>query len=152
MPGGGSSLISIDITEADPHWARISELAMQYKAANIKETFFSEEEIRNATWLRIMALEYGAPQPALTWPIKQFSYENVCPKCAVHQQTKSMRLKKEPKLRGKSFMSLMNAGEIFATKEAISGLDSIQARGYEVWDALLHKTNQPSEIVQQIYV
>ena len=63
-----------------------------------------------------------------------------------------MRLAKEPNLGRKSFMSTIWAAEIFCTSEVILGLESIQAKGYEVWDALIHKTGKPSERVRQLYV
>jgi hypothetical protein len=63
-----------------------------------------------------------------------------------------MRLAKEPSLGRKSFMSTIWAAEIFCTPEVILGLENIQARGYEVWHALIHKTGNPSERVRQLYV
>ena len=34
----------------------------------------------------------------------------------------------------------------------VPGLESIQARGYEVWHDLIHKTGKPSERVNQLFV
>ena len=63
-----------------------------------------------------------------------------------------MRLAKEPSLGRKSFISTIWAAEIFCTPEVILGLESIQTKGCEVYDALIHKTGQPSERVRQLYV
>lgn len=49
-------------------------------------------------------------------------------------------------------MSMIWAAEVFCTLEVILGLKSIQSKGYEVWDVLIHKTGQPSEKVYQLYV
>lgn len=153
LPGGNSQLITFVIVESDPHWAIISELVETKGAVNMVETTFTEEEIRNASWLRLIStFEQGYPQPKPHWPIKQLSYEIICPKCATYRQTHPMRLAKEPSLGRKSFMSAIWAAEIFCAPEVILGLESIQAKGYEVWDALIHKTGQPSERVRQLYV
>jgi rubredoxin len=153
LPGGGGMMVFIDIMESDPHWTIISELVATRGAVNMVETIFTNEEIRNAEWLRLIStFEQGYPQPKPHWPIKQLSYDIVCPKCAIYKQTHPMRLAKEPHLGRKSFMSLIWAAEIFCTPEVILGLESIQARGYEVWPALIHKTGKPSERVRQLYV
>ena len=159
LPGNGGNLITILILESDPQWNSVVNLVKTqkqfdvYGEGDLFETVFSEDEIKNASWLRLIStFEQGYPQPKPHWPIKQLSYEIICPKCAIHKQTNPMRLAKEPNLGRKSFMSLIWAGEIFCTPEVILGLESIQARGYEVWDALIHKIEKPSERVRQLYV
>jgi hypothetical protein len=159
LPGGSSKLVTFVIAESDPRWETVAKLIKSYKdyeiygPGDLFETVFSEDEIRNASWLRLKStFEQGYPQPKPHWPIKQLSYDIICPKCAIYRQTHPMRLAKEPNLGRKSFMSLIWAAEIFCTPEVILGLESIQARGYEVWDALIHKTGKPSERVRQLYV
>jgi len=153
LPGGLSSLITFDITESDSRWETISKLIAEKGASDISETYFSDDEIRSAEWLRLVtAFEQGYPQPKLEWPLKQQSYEIRCPQCAIYRQSGPMRLAKEPHLGRKSFMSLIWCGEIFCKPEVIFELTGIHAQGYEVWDALIHKTGKPSEIVRQLYV
>jgi hypothetical protein len=153
LPGGASSLIVFDITESDSRWGVVSELIATKGASDIAETFFTKEEILEAEWLRLKStFEQGYPQPKLHWPIKQLSYELTCPKCAIYKQTNPMRLAKEPSMGRKSFMSLIWADEIFCTPEVIRGLEEIKAKGYEAWDAVIHKTDRPSERVRQLYV
>lgn len=153
LPGGSSQLITFVIAESNPHWAVVSELVETKGAVNLVETTFTEEEIRNAEWLRLKStFEQGYPQPKLHWPIKQLSYDIICPKCAIYRQIHPMRLAKEPSLGKKSFMSTIWAAEIFCSPEVILGLESIQARGYEGWDVLIHKTGKPSERVKQFFV
>lgn len=152
-PGGKSKLITIVIYESDPYWAEISKLIALEGAVNRIETLFTEEEIRNAEWVRLRStFEQGYPQPKMNWPIKQLSYELFCQKCALHKQTHPMRLAKEPSLRRKSFFSTIWTAEVFCTQEVIQALEKIQAKGYEVWDVLIHKTSKPSDVVRQIYV
>jgi len=153
LPGGGGKFVTFVISESDPHWVRVAELVATRRAVNLVETIFTAEEIRNAEWSRLVStFEQGYPQPKLHWPLKQLSYDIICPKCAIYRQTHPMRLAKEPNLGRKSFMSLIWAGEIFCTPEVILGLENIQARGYEVWDALIHKIGKPSERVRQLYL
>jgi hypothetical protein len=159
LPGNGGNFITILILESDPRWNSVVELVKTQKSfevygeGDLFETIFSEYEIRKAAWLRfISTFEQGYPQPKPHWPIKQLSYEIICPKCAIYKQTKPMRLAKEPNLGKKSFMSLIWAGEIFCTPEVILKLEEIQSKGYEVWDATIHKTGNPSEKVRQLYI
>jgi hypothetical protein len=159
LPGGASKLITFVIAESDPRWEMVAKLVKSHKEfeiygpGDLLETVFSDEEIKGAEWLWLKStFEQGYPQPKPHWPIKQLSYEIICPKCAIYKQTNSMRLAKEPSLGRKSFMSLIWAGEIFCTPEVILGLEKIQAKGYEVWDAVIHKTARPSERVRQLYV
>jgi len=153
LPGGISSLIVFEIYESDPNWEIVSRFIKSTNASDMHETIFSTEEIRNAEWLRLIpTFEQGYPQPKLHWPIKQLSYEIICPKCCIYQQTNSMRMAKEPSLRTKSFMTFIWTRDAFCTPEVIQGLEKIQAKGYEVWDAVIHKTGKPSERVHQLYI
>jgi len=153
LPGGNSQLITFIIAESDPQWEIVSELVETKGAGDLVETTFTYEEIRNAEWLRLKStFEQGYPQPKLHWPIKQLSYDIICPKCAIYKQIHPMRLAKEPSLGRKSFMSTIWAAEIFYTPEVVLGLNSIHANGFENWDVLIHKTGKPSERVRQLYV
>lgn len=153
LPGGGGLLVLIDIKESDSNWPVISNLISTANAADMKETYFNEEEIRNAEWLRLIpTFERGYPQPKSHWPLKQQSYEIICPQCAIYKQIAPMRLAKEPFLGKKSFMSLIWASEIFCVPEVFQNLKTIQAHGYQVWEALIHKSGIPSERVQQLYI
>ena len=63
-----------------------------------------------------------------------------------------MRFYKEPGLGINSFMALIGVGEIFATPEVFSGFEEIEVKDYEIWNVIIHKTNQSSEIVSQLYI
>ncbi|MFZ5910236.1 MAG: hypothetical protein ACOYYU_09500 [Chloroflexota bacterium] len=153
LPGGKSKLIFFDIAESDPYWTEISKLIATYGASDIADTFFEDKEVRNAEWLRLVpTFEQGYPQPKLHWPLKQLSFEIICSSCALRQQISNMRIIKEPNLGKKSFMSLIWCGEIFCTSEVFESLGAIGAKGYEAWDVLLHKSEQPSSKVKQLYV
>jgi hypothetical protein len=153
LPGKGGTMVYIDIKESDLHWEIVNEFVRTIGASDIKDTFFSDKEIRAAEWLRLIStFEQGYPQPKGNWPLKQSSFEIICPKCAIYKQVHPMRLSKEPHLGKKTFMSLIWATEIFCKPEVIQGLREANAKGYEDWDVLIHKTDRPSEIVRQLYI
>lgn len=159
LPGRGGQLVTFDISESDPLWETVFSLLKKYegfdiyRGGDIFETFFSEEEIRKAEWLRLVStFEQGYPQPKGNWPFKQLSLTNVCSSCAIYEQNNPMRFYKEPSLGKKSFMSLVGVGEIFAIPEVFSAFEEIGAKGFEAWETIIHKTKQPSERVRQLYV
>lgn len=159
LPGGGGRLISFDISESDPIWDTVFFYLKKYlgfdlyRGGDIVETYFSDDEIRNAEWLRVVpTFEQGYPQPKGNWPIKQLSLINICSSCGIYEQNNSLRLYKEPRLGSKSFMALIGLGELFGTPEVFSELKKFEARGCEAWDAIIHGTKQPSERVRQLYI
>lgn len=159
LPGGGNSLVTFDISEDDSHWDMVFQLLKAhlgfdiYHGGDQYETFFSEKEIRESEWLRIIPIfVQGYPQPEANWPFRQVSLENVCPECGIFKQNNYMRLKKEPDLGKNSFMSFITQYAIFAIPKVFLGLEAIKAQGYDAWKVLIHRTQQPSAKVQQIYV
>ncbi|HAL16000.1 MAG TPA: hypothetical protein DCP32_04370 [Anaerolineaceae bacterium] len=152
-PSGGSQLVTFVIEETNDRWPVISRLVSIRGAVDLAETFFSDEEIRTAEWLRLIStFEQGYPQPKMDWPLKQSSRELLCAKCVTYKQIAPMRVAKEPHMGKKSFMSLIWENEIFCTPEVFRGLEEIQAKGYEEWDVLIHKTGQISEKVRQLFI
>lgn len=153
LPGGDSQLLTFTMVESDKYWPEISKLISEKGAVNIVETIFTDEEVRNSEWLRLVStFEQGYPQPKDNWPYKQSSRELLCTKCAIYRQTGSMRFAKEPYLGKKSFMTLIWENETFCVPEVVQGLEQIQAKGYEQWNAVIHKTGQVVERVKQLYI
>ncbi|MHB0968002.1 MAG: hypothetical protein ACYC36_16300 [Bellilinea sp.] len=152
-PSGGSKLVTFVIEETNDRWPVISKLVSTRGAVDLIETFFSDEEIRTAEWLRLIStFEQGYPQPKMDWPFKQSNHELLCAKCAIYKQIAPMRVVKEPHMGKKSFMSLIWTNEILCTPEVFQGLEEIQAKGYEEWDVLINKTGQISEKVRQLFI
>jgi len=158
-PGSDAKLLSFDISEDDSHWETVFFYLKKYqgfdiyRGGDIFETYFSEDEIRKAEWSRLIStFEQGYPQPKGNWPFKQHSLTDVCQSCATYIQNNPMRLYKEPALGKNAFVSLIGLGELFTIPEVFSAFEEIGAKGYEAWDAIIHKTKQPSEKVRQLYV
>ena len=56
LPGDGGSLVFLDISETNSNWPAVSRLISSLGAADLQETFSSEEEIRSAAWLRMICV------------------------------------------------------------------------------------------------
>ena len=149
LPSGGY-LIHIDISESDVRWSQIATLAQQKGAVNIYNTKFTAEEILNAEWIRIIPMfEQGYPQPEEGW--EQITYESECSKCgAGYRQKAPFRLAKEPRLGKQNFLCLYWTYTTFCTPKVLEVLQTLKIRGYEVWEAIIHRTNQPSKVVSQL--
>jgi hypothetical protein len=153
LPSHPNGFMYFDIKESDAHWSKVAGLISEFGASDVCDTFFDDDEIRKAEWVRLIsAFEQGYPQPKSNWPLKQLSYENICQKCGIYDQIASLRLQKEPHLGKKSFMSLIAVGEILCTSEVISALRDIHANGFDAWNVKIHKTDVNSTVVQQLYI
>jgi len=152
LPGTGY-LIHIDINESDPRWPQMAALVRQRNAPDICNTTFSPSEILSAQWTRLVPVfEQGYPQPEETWVRDPINYEERCPKCGIFRQRANFRLKKEPVLGKNAFMSLYWTYALFCTAQVLREFEAQAIRGYEVWDAIIHKANTPSERVSQLFI
>jgi hypothetical protein len=151
LPGGGY-LIHFDIGESDQRWPRVSALVREKNAPDMFNTVFTREEILNADWIRLMPVfEQGYPQPKEGW--EQITYENECSKCgAGYRQKSPFRLEKEPRLGKNNFLCLYWTYTLFCTPKVLEALKTHKISGYEVWEAIIHRTNEPSKIVSQIVI
>lgn len=152
LPGGGY-LIHFTVSESDARWPQIFSLVRQKSALDIFNTKFTADEILKAEWLRLIPVfEQGYPQPERTWVRNPISYQDHCPQCGTFRQTANFRLKKEPNLGKKDFMSLYWTYALFCTHRVLNELETHKIQGYEAWDAIIHKTNTPSERVVQLFI
>jgi hypothetical protein len=152
LPGGFYG-ITFDIAESDHRWEQVAELVKMKGASDIVQTVFSKKELLSAEWVRLIPVfEQGYPQPEETWVTNPINYEEHCPQCGTFRQTGSFRLKKEPNLGKKDFMSLYWTYALFCTPRVLSELEAHEIQGYEVWDAIIHKTGTPSEKVSQLFI
>lgn len=149
LPRGGY-IIHIDITESDPEWPKISKLIEEKDGLDIYDTNFTDSEILDAEWVRLIPVfERGFPQPQNGW--EKINYEEECPTCGVgYRQTAPFRLKGEPRLGKNHFLGLYWTYTLFCVQEVINVLEAHNIQGYEVWPAIIHKTNQASKIVSQL--
>ncbi len=152
LPNNIIGLVYFDITESDPRWIQVKELIETKGASDIYDTIFGKEEILSAEWLRLIpTFEQGYPQPKATWVTNPINYEGKCPQCgAGYRQVAPFRLAKEPRLGKHDFLCLYWTYTVFCTPRVLEALRTHNIQGYEVWEALLHKTGQPSRVVSQL--
>jgi rubredoxin len=148
----GSYLLHIDITETDPRWRQIAALVREKNAPDMYNSVFTDSEITTAEWVRLMPVfERGYPQPEAGMAWAQLAYRNDCPKCgAGFQQKAPFRLKGEPHLGKHDFLCLYWTYTVFCTPKVLEALKRRHIQGYDVWEAIIHRTNQPSQVVSQL--
>jgi len=149
---GEHYVITFEIAETDRRWPQVAELIREKNAPDLYNTAFTPQEIQAAEWVRLMPVfEQGYPQPKETWVENPINYENECPQCGVgYRQKAPFRLAKEPRLGKHDFMCLYWTYTLFCTPKVLETLKAHQIRGYEVWEAIIHRTNQPSKVVSQL--
>jgi hypothetical protein len=155
LPGNGNHyLLNFDISESNPAWPEIAKLVKEKEAFDACETFFTDEEIRQAEWSRLYPIyESGYPQPEKDFGWKKIVYEKVCLECRKgYNQISPFHIKQEPRLGKQNFMTLVVVYSLFATPQVFQSFKQNGIRGYEQWPVILHKTNTNSQVISQIYV
>lgn len=152
LPGHAVGVVTFQIAESDPRWGAIQQMIEYYGAADFTGTSFSTEEIVNSEWNRLVPLhEWGYPQPEKNMQWKQLAYNQMCPACGVgHTQVAPFHLAKEPRLGKYHFFTLLWTYTLFCKREVVDTLIKNDITGYEVWEAVFHKSNQPSTLVAQL--
>lgn len=155
LPGHKIGLIHFDIYESAPQWSEILSLIKEFRAVNISDTFFSEDEILAAPFSRLIPIfEQGYPQPessAMAW--KQWVYEDVCDGCGIFGRQKAeFRVRKEPRPGKKAFITLIGSYALLAIPVVFQTLAELQLRGFDKWSVLIHKTNEIVQSVAQLHI
>ncbi len=144
-------ILTFNIYESDPNWPTVARLMNENNVQSLSTTVFTDDEVVNAEWLRLVTtFEQGYPQPEKAWLKNKPNYANYCRQCGTFQQVESFQLKKEPYLRKNAFFSLLWARTFFARNAVFDALEEYDMKGYERWDAIIRKTQQPSTTVAQL--
>jgi hypothetical protein len=149
---GQAYVLHVDVSESDPVWPEVADLARAKNAADIFDTTFSPDEIVNAEWVRIIpTFEQGYPQPEgspTAW--LHAVYSNVCEECGIaYEQVLPFKLAKEPRLGKNHFVSLFGTYAIFCLFQVMNILAAHGVRGIAFYKPLILSTGRPSEIVSQ---
>ena len=149
----GSYLIDFDISESDPKWPLVAELLRRTDPINFVWTEFTQQEILDAAWLKVVAAHpvgYAYPR-YLGW--KETTFENGCPQCGVGVRQKApFRIRAEPRLGKKAFASLHSDWPLFCTPEVLALFQAQGIQGYETCPVLLQRTGEPSQRMQQLLI
>lgn len=149
--GKEGMLISFDIVESDTRWETIKSHVSTM--ADIVNTIFSTEEILSSEWLRLVPIfETGYPQPETTWVKSRQNYANFCEECGTFSQVKPFKIKREPNLRGRHFMSLYWTYALFGTPPLIFTMSAQGITSFESWDVIIQKADYPSQRIRQIHI
>lgn len=148
----GYYLVSFEIEEADPRWPLVSELIQERNALELCHTVLADAEILAAEWARLVPrFEQGYPQPRAGMAWRQITYEGACSHCGTgYRQIRPFRLDREPTLGRCDVLSLLHTHTVFCTPRVLSALGAHCIQGYEVWPALLHRTNARVQSVSQL--
>ncbi len=153
IPGGKSKLITFEIHETDSNWGKISESIHSTEALDRYETYFTNDEIINADWLRLIpTFEHGYPQPKATWIRDPINYEKICKKCGIHNQISGFRIKEGLDLKAYDFMSLYWSYALFCKQGVFEKLQANNIKGYEQKEVIIHEKNIPSKDIFQLFI
>jgi hypothetical protein len=154
LPNHNGQSISALISETSSIWPLILPFLEKKDVLHSFETTFSEQEILESEWIRIVNVyEQGYPQPEQTWVSNPRNYSDFCMTCGTFKQISPFRIRKEPKLGQNSFMSLIWTGDtLFTTPIVLNVLKEHRIKGFEPWEVIIHKENQPSQMLQQIFI
>jgi rubredoxin len=148
----GYYLIHLDINESHPAWPQIEALIKEKHALDMYDTAFSEAELRAAEWVRFVpGFEQGYPQPKTDMRWEKLTYEYHCPQCGIdYNQKVPFRIAAEPRMGKYDFVSLYWTETAFCTQRVLESLKVNGIKGYEVWPAIIHRTNEPSKVISQL--
>jgi hypothetical protein len=152
LPGGGGELISFDIFESDVNWPIVSELIDTWDAVDIEDTVFTDQEINNAQWLRLIPVhQIGYPQPQKTWQELHPNYQDYCRNCGTYHQRSEFQIRDDSFRDKAAFTSLYWTYTILAIHDVISQFDLLKFTGFESRDVLL-EGGKPSGKIRQLYI
>jgi hypothetical protein len=155
LPFGDSYIIRVRLSESASQWAAFQELyRAKGKDDRAYETYFTDEEILSAEWLRLYnnSPEMGYPQPERRWQAEHFNYTDRCPRCGSFRQVSAFFIKAEPKPGKYDFMSLHWTSALFAVPRVFAALEANHIQGYEQWPIFLYQTKEPATTVAQVYI
>jgi hypothetical protein len=153
LPNKTGQSIRLRIPESNKAWSLILPWVGNTKIRHHVETYFSEREISEAEWLRVKSVyAHGYPQPEDTWVTRPNNLADVCRICGTYRQVSPFRIKEEPNLGKRQFMSLeWTGGILFTLPLVIERLEANEMKGFETWNAILHRTGLPAKTVLQLF-
>lgn len=149
LPLDGGLLTSFDFSETDPRWKELSKILDQIKAVDIIDTFFTEQEIRMAQFVRLIPVaEIGYPQPESTWSRDHQNYIGYCSKCGTYIDKENFRIRKNLTLEKRDFASLYWTYSLLSSKIVCNDFQEAGFKGFNCRDVFIHTTNLPSGIME----
>lgn len=145
-----------DICEDDSLWPNVKEIISSAGILPTTKTVFTKKEIVSAEWVWVFpAWLSGYPMPDLDGSYKEVSFnpEKECPECGIgKEQTASIHLKREPKLRRNDFMGIFWTYDIFARPEVFDIMLQEGIEGVEPMLAIHHTLRTPLKKIKQLRI
>jgi hypothetical protein len=154
-PTHKDDFISFDVSESHPYWKQISKLQKgligRIKYGDIPDTYFSETEIRNAEWSRLMVENVKKyPQPYATWVTNPVNYDDFCRNCGTHVQARPFRIQAETKWGYFHFFTFFWGHAIFARKMVFDAIQRNHLRGVTRMNLLIRRNGEPAKDIFQL--
>ena len=152
LPGNGSQVAIFDINEFDPDWMEIQRLLVNSQVPDLTETYFSNDEIENAKWLRLIPLKIlGYPQPEEHWQKNHPNYKDYCSVCGTYSNCSEFILKKEVYKRKFDFGTLNWTSTLFCSDVVRADLEREEVSGLKFLELASHK-GEETNIINQIQI
>ena len=144
---------TIDISESDPRWEKLSDLMKIDKTFCLSETKFSKEELSSAEWLTVRSKwYYDYPQPETGYKEITYTKENLCScsDCGIALCQKDLfRFKRTPKWGKRNFcMTNWVFDELFVSPKAKEALESGDLQGFSFLNV---RNKSGKEILNDVY-
>ncbi|MBE6678137.1 MAG: hypothetical protein E7597_05020 [Ruminococcaceae bacterium] len=145
----------IEMSESDPHWPVVRDIAKAYGLIFQSEIMYSKQELRDAEWLHMRSKwKFGYPQPENTFVTASTTYSGECSECgSCKTQVEPFRIKKAPKWGKRGFAELYWVNdEIFVSELAKEMLLKERITGITFLNVLDKKGNAVLEDIYQLVV
>jgi hypothetical protein len=117
----------------------------------MEDTYFSEDEILNSEWSRIIVENVKKyPQPEATWVTNPINYDEFCRNCGTHVQARPFRIQAETKWGFFHFFTFFWGHAIFAQKKVFDTIRRNKLRGVIRMDMLINRTGAPTVDIFQL--
>jgi len=130
--------------------------ALELKETNFnesKEMVFSEDEMINSSYYRIIANAYcGYPQPEDGYIEKSYDRLTGCPRCGNGMVQKSELHMNKPKMGSKDIAGIHWVYEFAVTSRLKQMIESQELTGCELWPIISPKTKKKHEEVYQLHI
>jgi len=145
--------LNFEISEDDDRYAAVAELQKQYGSVDVWQTSFSDEELRRASWVRMLGKwlqGYPMPDDDLGYLEATYDLANYCNECGVGaEQVRPFRMRSEPKWGRRSVLQLNWVCDEFFVRPALFK-EVFEPLGIGSSEVLHHRSLAPLETVVQL--
>lgn len=154
---GNGGFIVINITEDDPKWPDVQQLALAYNEewSSLVTNVFTKSELRAAEWsLLSTSGHFGYPQPEDDYISVTYDTTNFCEHCGIGAvQRAPFRFRSEPKAPHSHFLKFNWVfDELFILPAVMERFQQADVSGIDYGIPVIHKNNQPLVTRWQLHI